>query len=73
LSRWVFQVGIAAALVSGLFSDGLGVAFGFAIGACLIAALASALRGGKYMHKDDDEETPADDLLPDANLVADGA
>ncbi|MFL6135420.1 MAG: hypothetical protein ACJ72A_21635 [Nocardioidaceae bacterium] len=56
-----------------MFSDGLGVAFGFAIGACLIAALASALRGGKYMHKDDDEETPADDLLPDANLVADGA
>ncbi|HVH93562.1 MAG TPA: hypothetical protein VM688_01445 [Nocardioidaceae bacterium] len=49
------------------------MAFGFAIGACLIAALASALRGGKYMHKDDDEETSADDLLPDANLVADGA
>src|SRR4051795_561335 len=61
------------ALISGPFSDGLGVAFGFAIGACLIAALASALRGGKYMHNDDDEETPADDLLPDANLVADGA
>src|SRR3954454_23616912 len=61
------------ALISGPFSDGLGVAFGFAIGACLIAALASALRGGKYMHNDDDEETPADDLLPDVNLVADGA
>jgi MFS family permease len=39
-------------LISGPFSDGLGVAFGFAIAACLIAALASALRGGKYVHTD---------------------
>ncbi|WP_017936264.1 MFS transporter [Nocardioides sp. Iso805N] len=38
------------ALISGPFADGLGVAFGFAIAACLIAALASALRGGKYVH-----------------------
>jgi hypothetical protein len=42
-------------LISGPFSDGLGVAFGFAIAACVIAALASALRGGKYVH--DDKET----------------
>jgi hypothetical protein len=58
------------ALISGPFSDGLGVAFGFAIGACLIAALASALRGGKYIHND--EETPAKESLPDADLVAEG-
>jgi MFS family permease len=45
-------------LISGPFSDGLGVAFGFAIAACLIAALASALRGGKYVYVDEtaDEE-----------------
>jgi len=41
-------------LISGPFADGLGVAFGFAIACCLVAALASALRGGKYVH----EETP---------------
>ncbi|HET7387806.1 MAG TPA: MFS transporter, partial [Nocardioidaceae bacterium] len=39
-------------LISGPFSQGLGVAFGFAIAACVIAALASALRGGKYVHVD---------------------
>ncbi len=37
-------------LISGPFSHGLQVAFAFAIAACLIAALASALRGGKYVH-----------------------
>jgi MFS family permease len=37
-------------LISGPFADGLAVAFGFAIAACLVAALASALRGGKYVY-----------------------
>jgi MFS family permease len=37
-------------LISGPFADGLGVAFAFAIAACVIAAVASALRGGKYVH-----------------------
>jgi len=37
-------------LISGPFSDGLEVAFGFATAACLVAALASLLRGGKYVH-----------------------
>jgi MFS family permease len=40
-------------MISGPFSHGLGVAFGFAIAACLVAALASALRGGKYVHVDE--------------------
>ncbi|MBO0827644.1 MAG: MFS transporter [Streptosporangiales bacterium] len=40
-------------LISGPFSDGLGVAFTFAIAACLIAAVASALRGGRYVHVED--------------------
>ena len=37
-------------LISGPFADGLAVAFGFAIAACLVAALVSALGGGKYVH-----------------------
>ncbi|HEX6444543.1 MAG TPA: MFS transporter [Streptosporangiales bacterium] len=39
-------------LISGPFADGLGVAFAFAIAACLIAAVASALRGGRYVYVD---------------------
>ncbi|HET8588582.1 MAG TPA: MFS transporter [Nakamurella sp.] len=39
-------------LIAGPFGHGLGIAFGFAIAACLIAAVASALRGGKYVHTD---------------------
>jgi MFS family permease len=37
-------------LISGPFSNGLTVAFGFAMAACLIAAIASLLRGGKYVY-----------------------
>lgn len=37
-------------LISGPFTQGLSVAFGFAIIVCLIAALASALRGGKNVY-----------------------
>jgi MFS family permease len=36
------------ALISGPFAQGLAVAFAFAITACLVSAIASALRGGKY-------------------------
>jgi MFS family permease len=46
-------------LISGPFSDGLGVAFAFAITACVIAALASALRGGKYVHTEPPTPTAA--------------
>jgi MFS family permease len=42
-------------LISGPFQSALGVAFTFALIACLVAAVASALRGGKYHHV---EETP---------------
>ncbi|MGN6377394.1 MAG: MFS transporter [Gaiellales bacterium] len=38
------------ALISGPFSSGLHEAFGFAIVACLVAAAASWLRGGHYVH-----------------------
>ena len=37
-------------LISGPFSTGLHAAFAFAIVACLIAAAASLLRGGRYHH-----------------------
>jgi hypothetical protein len=57
-------------LISGPFADGLGVAFSFAIAACLIAALASAFRGGKYVHTD---EPPEAESFPSAELVAEGA
>ncbi|TVS99594.1 MFS transporter [Amycolatopsis bartoniae] len=36
-------------LISGPFATGLTVAFGFAIAACLVAGVASWLRGGKYV------------------------
>ncbi len=39
-------------LISGPFRDGLHEAFAFAIVACLVAAAASALRGGRYHHED---------------------
>jgi MFS family permease len=43
-------------LMSKPFSDGLHEAFDFAIAACLIAAAASWLRGGKYVHGLEDEK-----------------
>jgi MFS family permease len=64
------------ALISPSFSRGLTVAFGFAAAMCVIAALASLLRGGKYVHRADapagtesgrlagPESGPAADVLP---------
>jgi MFS family permease len=42
-------------LISGPFASALDVAFTFALVACVLAAFASALRGGRYHH---DDETP---------------
>ncbi|MGH7107999.1 MAG: MFS transporter, partial [Acetobacteraceae bacterium] len=53
-------------LIASPFRDGLHIAFTFAIIACLIAAAASALRGGMYHHVDAIEE-------PDAVDAAEGA
>ncbi|WP_437344781.1 MFS transporter [Streptomyces tubercidicus] len=44
--------GFFPALISGPFAKGLAAAFAFAIAACLVAAVASWLRGGKYVHTD---------------------
>jgi MFS family permease len=38
-------------LISAPFAHGLSIAFDFAIAACLVAAVASLLRGGKYVHR----------------------
>jgi hypothetical protein len=48
-------------LISGPFAQGLGVAFAFAIAACVIAAIASALRGGKFVYH---EAAPVTDASP---------
>jgi MFS family permease len=47
-------------MISGPFSDALNVAFTFALVACLVAAVASALRGGRYHH---DDESPGEAAL----------
>jgi MFS family permease len=44
--------GFFPSLISGPFAQGLGVAFAFAIAACVIAGVASALRGGKYVYNE---------------------
>jgi hypothetical protein len=49
--------GFFPSLISGPFSQGLGVAFTFAIAACLIAAVASAFRGGRYVYVEPTEPT----------------
>jgi MFS family permease len=46
-------------LISKPFSNGLDTAFGFAIVACLIAAVASLARGGRYTHTEPSEVKPA--------------
>jgi MFS family permease len=44
-------------LIAPSFMDGLRKAFDFAIVACLLAAIASWLRGGRYVHGDHNVET----------------
>jgi MFS family permease len=51
-------------LVSPAFKTGLGYAFDFAIGCCIVAALASLLRGGRYIHG---QAQPADETLQDGD------
>jgi MFS family permease len=47
-------------LLSAPFRNGLHEAFGFAIGACLLAAAASLMRGGRYHATDSPDEMPPD-------------
>ncbi|HEX3329044.1 MAG TPA: MFS transporter [Gaiellales bacterium] len=60
-------------LMSKPFSDGLHEAFDFAIAACLIAAAASWLRGGKYVHGAEDERAvPSVASVEGEMILADG-
>jgi hypothetical protein len=45
-------------LISGAFQSGLHAAFDFAVLACLVAAGASWLRGGKYVYQEPADTTP---------------
>jgi MFS family permease len=53
-------------LISAPFEHGLAIAFDFAIGACVIAAVASLLRGGKYVH--DLTASPVEAEIADAEV-----
>jgi MFS family permease len=57
-------------LIASPFRDGLHTAFTFAIIACLIAAAASALRGGVYHHVDAVDELDAADAAEGAVVAA---
>src|SRR6185437_15308442 len=56
-------------LIAPAFSRGLTEAFSFAAGACLLGAVASMLRGGKY-HYQEDEPVLAEDHVPAQEAVA---
>ena len=59
-------------LMSGPFALGLDEAFDFAIVACLIAAGASWLRGGRYVHDMEPHVIPAESLDGELALPAEG-
>jgi hypothetical protein len=62
-------------LITASFGHGLSVAFDFAVVACLVAAVASLLRGGKYIHDEQaaaPRETAAAEASP-AMSSAEGA
>ena len=52
-------------LISPPFRHGLDIAFDFAIVCCLIAAVASLLRGGRYVYDEHTARTPADAQAPE--------
>jgi MFS family permease len=52
-------------LISGPFRTGLHEAFAFAIVACLIAAAASLLRGGRYHHADEPSVSSRISVIPE--------
>jgi MFS family permease len=62
-------------LISAPFQSGLQVAFDFSIAACLIAAVASLLRGKRYVHDESAVEATADvesaaDVIAEADAPA---
>jgi EmrB/QacA subfamily drug resistance transporter len=59
-------------LISTPFKHGLHAAFDFSIGACLLAAAASLLRGGRYVHADG-EIASDDDMAADEPVLGEVA
>ena len=59
-------------LISAPFQTGLDIAFDFAIVACLVAAVASLLRGKRYVHDESAVEATAD-VESAADVVAEAA
>jgi MFS family permease len=57
-------------LIAPAFSKGLTEAFSFAAGACLLGAVASLLRGGKYHHVEETKHEPDADRVPAQEAVA---
>jgi MFS family permease len=60
-------------LISAPFQSGLDIAFDFAIAACLVAALASLLRGKRYVHELHSESAVAARAARDAESVSESA
>jgi len=60
------------ALISAPFEHGLSIAFDFAIAACLVAAVASLLRGGKYVHGTEEGPQAASPAAPAETVPAGG-
>jgi MFS family permease len=56
-------------LISAPFRDGLHAAFGFAIAACIIAAAASLMRGGKYQYEDAEAAEEIEEIGPLASVA----
>jgi MFS family permease len=56
-------------LISAPFHHGLDIAFDFAIIACLVAAVASLLRGRRYVHDEQGTGSPAEDSPVAASTV----
>jgi hypothetical protein len=54
-------------LISGPFHHGLGVVLGVAAALAGLAALASLLRGGRYIHPGTEPAPPTTEMLPDDN------
>src|SRR5262249_6872045 len=59
-------------LISGPFRTGLHEAFAFAILACLVAAAASALRGGRYHHQEGPQEVSGGQVKGEALAAPEG-
>ena len=63
-------------LISAPFQHGLDIAFDFAIVACLVAAVASLLRGRRYVHEEHGQAgpgQPADARQDDGQVVTSGS